>query len=185
MSARTALAGLLLVATPASADDGVGIDQLLNFAANGCVPYAMKGTPVDTFATKERAQRLDDKTARPFLGTERGAVYLKTDTRHPIALTAKTDGACTVNARFPGDLTPMIEAVDDYFVGPGSRFYPGRVFEEASVHGGWVTHRIYLAQRGDKQIVILFSADPKAPALEQIAVTVMAERKPPVTPSPR
>ncbi|MCC6915235.1 MAG: hypothetical protein IT566_16170 [Rhodospirillaceae bacterium] len=176
MSGKAALAGLLLAATPARADDGAGIDQLLNFVANGCVRFVVDGASPQTFAKEQRAQAADEKTARAFLGADTGAVYLKEDPQHPIALVERTGRVCTVNARFPGDLAPIIEAADDYFAGPGGRFYPGRVFEEASAHGGWVTQRVYLGARAGKRITILFSSDPKAPGLEQIAVTVAAEK---------
>jgi len=182
---RTALAWLVLAAAPARADDGAGIDQLLNFIANGCVRHAAEGASLEEFADKEQARRADEKDARPFLGAEAGAVYLKRDTPYPIALTQRTGGPCTVNTRFPNDLSPVIAAADDYFAGPGSRFHPGRIFEEASAHGGWVTHRIYLGQRAGKQIVILFSTDPKAPGLEQIIGTVTAENKPPAPGGPQ
>lgn len=181
---KAALAWLLLAAPSARADDGAGIDQLLNFVANGCLPYAVSGTSIEAFANREQAKRADVNGARPFLGADKGAVYLRSDPPYPIALAERTGGVCTVHTRFPGDLAPVIEAADDYFVGPGGRFYPGRVFEETSAHGGWVTHRIYLGQHADKQIVILFSSDPKAPAFEQVIVTVTAEKKPPAAPSP-
>lgn len=183
MRHAAALVWPLLTAIPVHADDGAGIDQLLNFTANACVPYAVNGASLEAFAKKEQAQRIDAKGARAFLGADKGVVYVKGDAPYPIALTERAGNLCTVHARFPGDLAPVIEAADDYFVGPGSRFYPGRIFEEASAHGGWVTHRVYLGQHADKQIVILFSTDPKAPALEQVVVTVTAEKKPPATPS--
>lgn len=181
--AALALAGFILAAGPARADEGAAIDRLLNFVANGCVRYAVDGASLEAFAKKEQAPRTDDKAARPFLGAEKGAVYLKQDPQHPIALAERPGSVCTVHARFPGDLAPLMEAADDYFMGPGSRYYPGRVFEETSAHGGWVTHRVYLGQRAGKQITILFSTDPKAPALAQIIVTVAAEKKPRAAPS--
>jgi hypothetical protein len=174
---RAALAWLLLAVAPARADDGAGIDQLLNFVANGCVPYAVTGASLETFAAKELAKRADEKRAQPFLGADKGVVYLKDETPHPIALAERPGNLCTVHARFPEDLAPILEAADDYFVGPGSRFYPGRVFEETSAHGGWVTHRVYLGERAGKQLTIVLSSDPQAPALEQITVTVAAEKK--------
>lgn len=174
MKAAAAFVLLMLAGHPAQADDGAAIDQLLNFIANGCVRSVVDGDSLSAFAKKEGARMTDTATARTYLGTDKGSVYLK----DAMALADHGGDVCTVHTRFPGDLGPVTEAADDFFIGPGSRYFPGRVFEEASAHGGWVTHRVYLGQRAGKQITILFSTDPKAPKLDQVIVTVAAANKP-------
>ncbi len=175
---RLALAGAALLATPVRADESTAIDRLLHFVMNGCMAHVVQNAPVGAFAAREQARRAGTRETKALLGDEKGAVYATGDTAYPLALVERPGATCAVHAHVPAGLETVIAAADDYFVGPGSRFYPGRVFEEASPHGGWITQRVYLGRRDGKNITVLFSTDPKAPGLQQIVFTLSSEDAP-------
>lgn len=177
MSAVAAvLVALFAVAGPAVADEADATDGLLDLVSNGCVEATIAGRPLKDFAADRKAQRADEKFAGAFLGKDRGTVYLKADPQYPMVLAERPEGPCTVNAQFPGDLTAMIAAVEDFIAGPGGGFYPVRTFEEQAAAGGWTTHRIYHGRRRGKNLTVLFSTTPEAKSIDQIMIAV-AETK--------
>lgn len=159
--------GLAAAAAPARANEAEATDRFLNFVSNGCVQAIVAGAALKDFAGKHQAQLADAKFASTFLGKDKGTVYLKDDPAYPLVIAERPQGPCTVNAKFAGDLTALIEAVDDFLGGPGGGFYPVRVFEEAA-GAGWTTHRIYLGQRHGKKLTLLFSTTPHVETVDQI-----------------
>ncbi len=170
--------GAALIAGPAQADEAQATDRFIDFVSNGCVQALIDGASLSGFAGKAQANPAPEGFARAVLGKDKGSVYVKDDPVYPLALADRTDGGpCTVNAKFPGDLTAMIEAVEDFFAGPGGGFYPVRAFEESAGAAGWTTHPIYLGQRRGKKITLLFSTTPGAETVDQIMFPV-AETRP-------
>ncbi len=176
-----AFAAILLcgcaLAPPATADDAEATDQLLDFVANGCIQSAIAEAPVKVFAAARDVTAADEKTASAILGKDKGTVYLNTDPAYPLALAERPGAPCTVNAKFPGDLTAMIAAVKDFIAGPGGGFYPVRVFEEQAAPSSWTTHRIFLGRRRGKNLTLLFSTTPGVATFDQVMVAV-AETQP-------
>ena len=162
---------------PARADESQATDRFINFVSNGCVQALIDGGSVRTFAGKAQAKLAPEDFAKAFLRKEIGTVFVIDDPVYPLVLAERPEGPCTVNTKFTGDLTEMIEIVEDFFAGPGGGFYPVRTFEEEAGTLGWTTHRIYLGRRQGKKLTLLFSTTPGDDTVGQVMFAV-AETKP-------
>lgn len=160
----------------ARADEAQATDQFIDFVSNGCVLALIAGSSARDFAVKAGAKPAAADFAKTILGKESGAVFVKDDDATPLVLAERADGSCTVNARFPGDLTAMVESVEDFFAGPGGGFYPVRTFEEEAGTVGWATHRIYVGRRRGKNLTLLFSTTPGDPTMGQVMFAVAATK---------
>lgn len=176
--ARHVLAASVALSTAVhAADTEQATDQFLALVAHGCVKSVVDAQPVQTFVRDMNMPRAPDTLTRALLGKDAGAVFLKDDPQTPMALTARIDGPCTVNARFPGDLAETINTVDDWIAGPGGRFFVTRVFEEEAGNGTWTTHRMYVGKYPGKHITALFSTNPDVADLGQVTLTIAAEAR--------
>lgn len=162
---------------PARADEPQAIDRFIDFVSNGCVQALIDGGSVRTFAGKAQAKLAPEDFAKAFLRKETGTVFVIDDPVYPLVLAERPEGPCTVNTKFTGDLTEMIEIVEDFFAGPGGGFYPVRTFEEEAGTLGWTTHRIYLGRRQGRKLTLLFSTTPGDETVGQVMFAV-AETKP-------
>lgn len=172
MKTCAALCVAMVFAAPARADEMQAVDQFLNFMTNGCIRAIADGTSADAFVKQVGATPAPADFAASLLGQDKGAVFVKDDAQYPIALTTRVNGPCSVNAKFPtANIEGPIEAIHDFIAGPGSRFYEARVFEEAA-GTSWVTHRVYVGRRGEKDLTLLFSTHPEATSVDQVMVTV-------------